>query len=218
MRSLPTSISQELHRLSTDGSLICLFSITNSAGTVLFRKARNYDDVVWPSTGGYTWEKFWFELDTLEENTTGNIPELNIVTSNIGGFVEQELIDNDNFEDCTCTIYIVNSKCLDETDPVFSMEFTVKKPSVTRDTVTLSISAENPLLLIYPSWHVHGSICQYRRFGIASSVKGYLCGYPGGYPNQTCDRTLHSCVNFGNNHRFGAQLSLRDETWDIDES
>jgi hypothetical protein len=227
MRNLPVSISQELHRLSTDGALVCLLAINRSDpdwpiidddGTIGIYRSRSFEDLVWTGYGaGTTWKKFWFEIDTLEENTSGSIPELTIVTSNIGGFVEKVVIDNDNFEESTCTIYLVNTNCLNETDPIFSMEFDIKKPIVNRMAVSLNVAAENPLLFIYPSWHVHGSVCQYRKFGLTNGVNGFLCGYAGGYP-LACNRSLMACRGFGNSDRFGAQISLRDETWELDES
>lgn len=202
MISLPTAILQELHKNNSDGSTIALVEIPEHS----IYLARNTDDVVWD---GHTWHKFWFEFDAVESASSNNVPELDLITSNLGGLIEQEIIAHDNFRDCTCIIRFVNSNCLNETTPIMEVTFNIVKPVVSNTTVTLKLSVENPLLRSFPSWHYHGSICQYKQF------KDDLCGYSGAYT--TCNRTIKDCLARGNQKRFGAQLGLYDDYAELED-
>lgn len=199
--TLPSSIMLELHKLTSDGAILYLLEIPEHA----IRLARNTDDVIW---NGYTWTKFWFELEAIPESSSGEVPELYVYTSNIGGFMEAEVIAHDNFEESTCTLYFVNSNCLTETVPVFSATFNIMKVSCNREKVSLKLSVDNPYLQAYPVWRLHGSLCQYQHFKTDAR-----CGYSGAAT--TCDRTLAACLNLGNQLRFGGALGLFDETQDL---
>jgi phage-related protein len=199
MITMPVSLSEALHKLASDGTILALLEIPECS----IQLVRNIDDVIW---NGVTWNKFWFELDIIEDATTGNVPELNIVTSNIGGFVESQVIANDNFNDCTCIIRLIDSSVLNETTPILEMTFDIIKVTVTRLAVTMKIGSVNPLMHKFPGWLLDGSVCQYKQF------KGDLCGYSGSYT--TCGRTLADCIQRANQARFGAQLGLKYESTD----
>lgn len=201
MISLPATILEELHKMSRGSSTLALLEIPEHD----IRLAQNTEDVVW---NGQTWTKFWFEFDTIEDASADKVPELQVSTSNIGGQMEAEIIAHDNFEECTCIVRFVNSSCLDETTPIAQATFQIMKPIVDNITAALKLSADNPLLLSYPSWKYHGSLCQV-------PFKGDLCGYSGAYT--TCAGTLAACLERGNQKRFGAQLGLSDDYVDLDE-
>jgi phage-related protein len=187
-------------------------------GAPAIQLARNIDDVIW---GGKTWLKCWFEVETITETTSGTATELQVSISNVGGWAEQQIIENDNFAGKTCTIYLVNSNCLDDTEPIFSITLDVSKPVVNGVVASLKLTAENPFLLSYPSWHFNSSICQYKDLspvwdwngytwvygGEWRGFKGVLCGYRG--PHTDCNRTLDDCITRGNQARFGGQLGIR---------
>lgn len=203
MITLPTSLVQELHKIASDGSVVYLAEINVYESGVLsetIRLARNYDDVTW---NGQTWTKSWFEIETISESSTGEIPELFIYTSNIGGLMEEEVLAHNDFQDSTCTLYFVNSNCLDETTAAFSATFNIMKPVCNNETVGLKLSVDNPYLQAYPFWRLHGSLCQYQTF------KGDRCGYSGAIT--TCNRTLAACIAMSNQTRFGGALSLFEE-------
>lgn len=207
MITLPSSIVQELHKVASDGSIIYLAEIiVNNENTAdeYIRLARNVDDVVWD---GETWSKAWFEIETIPEGSSGEIPELYLYTSNIGGLMEGEILSRDDLQDATCTIYLVNSNCLDETTPVFSATFDIMKVMCDSETVKIKLSTYNPYLQAFPGWRIHGSLCQYTTF------KGARCGYSG--VTTTCDRTFPTCIALGNSARFGAFLGLIKEVVDV---
>ena len=202
MIALPPILLEELHKLSSDGSTIALLEIPEHS----IYLARNLEDVVW---NGLTWSKFWFEFEAVESASSDNVPELQLQTSNVGGIIEAIVLEHDNFSDSTCIIYFLNSNCLTETTPITQVTFQIMKPICDNKTVSLKLSAENPLLLSFPSWHYHGSICQYREY------KGSLCGYTGDAGD--CSRTLKACLDRGNQKRFGAQLGLSDDYAELDD-
>jgi len=164
------------------------------------RLVRNTEDIVW---NGYTWTKTWFELDTISESSEDRQPELTVNFSNIGGLIENEMVDHNNFKRAICNIYLVNSFCLDEVDPIYWISLQVQNATCTRKQVSIKLGLVNPLLLAYPAWNFHGSLCQYRKF------RGPLCGYSGDFT--TCNRSLANCIERNNTERFGAQLGLLGE-------
>lgn len=203
MIMLPTSIMQELHKLASDGSILYLVEIiVNNENTAdeHIRLARNVDNVVWD---GETWSKSWFEIESIQEGSSGDVPELFLYTSNIGGLMEEEILSRDDLQDATCTVYLVNSNCLDETTPIYSATFDVMKVVCNNETVGIKISCPNPYLQSFPMWKLHGSLCQYPVF------KETRCGYVGAATS--CDRTLATCISLSNSSRFGAFLGLSRE-------
>jgi phage-related protein len=216
MKVYPTSIATELHKLAADGSMLCLAEITGTTSLGVpytLRIARNIEDVVWL---GVTWSRFWFDPEVVDEATTGNVPELQVHANNIGGYLEALVIQYENLAGAKCTLYWVNSNCLDETEPVFSITLDVAKPICSRRVVSLKLVAQNPLLLKYPSWVFHGTVCQYKdKVGAYRGFRGVLCGYAG--VDTTCARTLAACLAKGNVARFGAQLGLRGDAQDDDD-
>lgn len=200
--TLPSSIVRELHKLNSDGAIICLAEIPEHA----IQLARNTEDVVWD---GKTWSKFWFELDDgLSETTSGELPELTIKVSNIGGFIEVEVVAHDNFEESTLILRFISANCLTETDPILSMTFDIMKVTCDSQLVTIKVAAQNPMLLAYPPWKLHGSLCQYQHF-----PSDPRCGYTGGLT--TCNRTMQDCQTRGMYARFGGQLGLVNEVMDV---
>jgi hypothetical protein len=208
MITLPSSILLELHKLNRDGSTIYLLEIPEHS----IRLARNTEDVVWD---GHTWQKSWFEIETLTEGTAGEVPELFVYTSNIGGLMEAEVLAHDDFQGSTCILYFVNSNCLTETTPLFSATFQIMKPVCNSKTVGLKLSVDNPYLQAFPLWRLHGSLCQYPTFNpdITSPFHDPRCGYTGA--TTTCDRTLTACLALSNQTRFGGVLGLFKEVQDV---
>jgi phage-related protein len=199
MLNVPSSIIRELYDLHRESALVFLAELPDYD----IRFARNTEDIEW---NGETWTKTWFEFDAIGESGEGKQPELNVTFSNIGGLVETEMIIHNNFAGATCNIYLVNSNCLDETDPVYSVSLQVQSANVTRKQVSIKLGLINPIMLSYPSWKFHGNLCQYTEF------KGLLCGYSGALT--TCDRTFAQCLARDNIERFGGQLGLLGEIQD----
>lgn len=192
MLSKPLSIVQEIHKLNTSSATVLLAALPDYN----IYLARSLSDIVWNGT----YKAAWFEIEAMEEDSSSNAPQLSIVFSNLGGMVEDEVLVNNGFPEATVEIYLVNVNCLDQTDPVYSVIMQVQKVTCTRETVTFKLGMSNPLLMAFPGWKFHDSICQYAEF------KGELCGYTGVLT--TCNRTLTQCIARSNTERFGAQLGI----------
>ena len=202
MLTLPTSIIQELLALASDGAVLWLLSLPEYD----IYLARNTEDIEWPAGSGIIYQKFWFNIGALKNTSAGAIPDLTIEIDNVGGMVEEEVMAHNYFLGATCNIYIVNSKCLNESTPIYHVAFQVLKPTCDGKTVSVKLGIENPILMAFPSWKFHGSICQYRQF------KGPLCGYSG--EGEKCDRKLEACIGYGNTERIGMQLGIIGEIQD----
>ena len=200
MLAPPTSIIQEIHKLHRTGAVIYLLEVHDHDKYL----ALNIRDVVW---NGRTWVKSYWEFETIQEDEN-HAPEFWIHLSNVGGFVEQDVVDNDNYKRAWVTFYVVSSACLDETEAIYSIKLQVMKVACKYDVVSFKLGLENPLMMLWLAWKLHGSICQYSEF------KGDLCGYSGAYTS--CNRSLIQCIARGNEERFGAQLGLKGEMQDDD--
>lgn len=194
MLSLPAAILTELNTLNQSGALIYLVSVPNRGQYY----ARSRSDITWNSQ---TWHKSWFEIDGIGEDSGTHAPELQISVSNIGGAIEADIIAHGNYSKDEIHIYAVNTNCLSETTPVFHVKLQILKVTCNRKAAVFKIGLNNPLLMAFPSWKTHDSICQYAEF------KGTLCGYSGGLT--TCNRTLADCLVRANTERFGAQLGIQ---------
>ncbi len=193
MLSVPQSIMEEVHRLQSSGSVLFLASAPAYDKYLV----NNLTDVWWR---GRNWEKAGFIIEGIGEDPDTHAPELLVHFSNIGGWVEEDVLASGNYARAEINLYVVNSNCLDKYTPIYSVKLQLQKVTCTRKVVTFKVGLNSPLLLPFPSWKFHGSICQYAEF------KGELCGYVGDYT--TCDRTLLQCQQRGNVERFGAQLGL----------
>jgi phage-related protein len=205
MLSIPSVIVQELHKLATSGTLLFLVSLP--AYSMYW--ANSNSDIVW---NGITWERLGFWVDGIGEDSNSIAPELLVNLPNIGGVVEEAVLANDNFSRAAIHLYMINTACLDETEPIYHIELQVLKPTVTRKVVVFKIGLDNPMMLSFPTWLFHGSICQYFRNG--TMFKGPLCGYTGAFT--ACNYTLDDCLERGNTERFGAQLGLLGAIQDDD--
>jgi hypothetical protein len=129
--------------------------------TLDVRLATDLENVTWDSK---VWTASSFELEAIEEQSSGNSPELWVRISNIGGLVEAELLARDNLDGDDAVIYFVSSVLLAETIPIFSATFNVMKVQCSVDVASVKLSVQNPMLLNFPSAQLHGSICQYPKF------------------------------------------------------
>jgi len=199
MLSIPTSLMEELHKIGSGGSVIFLAELPAYS----LYLARNNEDIVW---NGHTWEKCWFDIDGIGEDTNNSkAPEIQVNFSNIGGMIEEQIIAAGNFARAVVNLYIVNTNCLDEADPIYSVSLKVQKVTVNKKIVSFKVGLSNPLMMPFPTWQFHGSICQYFKNG--TLFKGPLCGYTG-TEFTTCDYSISDCIERGNTERFGAQLGL----------
>jgi len=194
MLSIPSAILQELHALSSTGSVLFLVSIP--AQDIYL--ARNTEDVIWNSK---TYQKFWFELDGITIDSDGKLPEISISVDNVNRLIQYYIEQADGFIGETLNLYIVNSNHLDVATPIYQMEFTVIGAPYDPKKVTFKLGMENPFYLKYPANSYHQNLCRYRVF--KDSVQ---CRYSGA--GSTCDRRWVTCVAYGNQARFGGQPGL----------
>jgi hypothetical protein len=195
MLPIPSNVLEEMHKLHRDGSLLCLVAVADANIYI----ARNVRDVVWNSI---TWVKSWFEIEGVTQDGSEYAPTIQIHFSNIGGYVEQIVRDNNMLRGMEAELYVINSKLLEDDEYIFYSKFQIKKPIVTRNIVTIVAGLDNPLMLAWPTWKMHDSICQYPNF-----PGDPRCPYVGALT--TCNRTIVDCLErHGHANYFGAQMGI----------
>jgi phage-related protein len=212
MITLPAAIKTELQKIASTGAMLYLLEIPYTADPSLdIRLVCNTEEITW---NGYTWTASLFYLESIEESGSGKLPELMASMSNIGGLVEAQILARNNLDGCDCTIYVVNSLCLDETTPIWSATFQVAKVVINRQVASVKLSVPNPYLLNYPSTLMHGTLCQYPTYpgDPRCNYTPYLGSFAG---DGVCNRTIGDCqARWGSrvySLPFGGQLGLQGE-------
>lgn len=201
MLPIPSNVMEEMHKLHREGSLLCLLSVAEANIYI----ARNVRDVTFK---GITWTRSWFEIEGITQDGSEYAPSIQVHFNNIGGVIEQVVRDNNMLKRMWAELYVVNSKLLADNEYIYYTKYQIKRPIVTRRTVTVEAGLDNPLTLPWPFWKLHDSICQYPNFPGDSR-----CPYSGELT--TCDRTLVNCIErHGNAYYFGAQLSIANAIQD----
>jgi len=197
MLTPPLAAIQEIHKLHSSGSILYLIAVPQYGDYL----ARSRCDIAW---NGTTYQRSWFEIEGVAEDSDSQSPQVLVHFSNVGGFVEERVLANGNYSRAWVDLYVVNSNCLDETEPIYHVRLQVQKVTPTRKQVTFQLGLTNPLLLTFPAWKFHDSICQYKPYNLDLCPKVAVCA-----------QTLTACLAWGNDvsghpytERFGAQLGL----------
>jgi len=191
MLTLSSAAILEKNKLDSTGAFLVLLEI-NFEGVDPIRLVRNTEDIEW---NGETWYAFPFDIDDVQEDAKGQLPNVTIRVGNVTRVLQQYLDDSQGGLGATVTIRVVHSDHLDLTDPEFEETFEVIGCSVDQMWVRFTLGAENPLLTRCPRQRFLKDHCRYKEF------KGTLCGYSGSATE--CDRTFERCMELGNEHRFG---------------
>lgn len=196
MLTINSSILGELHKLSSDESVIFLFGIP-SIGLFL---ARNNENIDWD---GHHWIAFPLDVGLINVNSEGKLPELVVRCHDVNGLVESYVLEYGGFMGLIAEVHAINSGYLEDEGSIFSFEFEVKAPHCEADLVQIHLGVENPFSQRYPAMYLHGNLCQYTD---PDGFRGVRCGYTGA--QITCDRTFATCITYGNQARFGGQPGL----------
>lgn len=195
MLTLSSQAIAEKNKLENDSPWLILVEI-NFPGTDTIRIYQ--DDSGEPGKitwNGYEWYSFPFDIDPIEEETKGQLPNFVVRICNIGKILEQLVDDNSGGLGASITLRVVHSDHLDLTEPELEETFEVISCQVDSEWVYFTLGAENPLLSRCPRDRFLKDHCRYKEF------KGPLCGYSG--PETECDRTFARCMELGNESRFG---------------
>lgn len=184
--ALPAALITEKNTLLQDSAYIILLQIDFSGQTI--RLANNTEDIVWNSQ---TWNKTYFEIDTIDLTATGELPSISCRIQNIDRSLMVYLDNNSGGQGAVIWFYVVNTNHLSETTPFLEFKFTVVGCTETVDFITFKLGMKNPMLRAFPYWRIMKRYCRYKTF------KGPLCQYSGS--ETSCNRTYKVCDETMNN-------------------
>jgi lambda family phage minor tail protein L len=202
--ALSLTAIQEKNKLGTDSIFYVLLEIIIPGITDSITITNNGDDVPW---NGKTWLAFPFEIQELTEDGSGEVPQWTISLDNRQRVIERYLSQYDQYlkvngiegNEIKCNCYVVNSKELDNTEPIKAVFFTLNQPKTTSETATFTLNADSPFGIIVPKRRFIQTYCYWK-------FKSTECGYIG--TGSACDKSLEQCRSYGNTLRFGGFPSV----------
>lgn len=170
--------------LISDGAMLILLEIKLITGEYV-RLVRNTEDITWR---GYTWIAFNFTIDTVQEDSKGEIPVVTIKVSNVAKSLEYYLQNGHGGIGSTVKLIVVNSKLLNEDQAMVEEEFEINDAKSDEIWVTFGLGPGYPIYARRPLERVMKNFCQYDYCGIR-------CGLPESIKTQypTCNRTITDC-------------------------
>jgi len=211
---------EEKNKLATDSVfLVCLRIVVPGIEEPL-RLVHNSENISWqhPSDSSpASYVSFPFEIEEITDNSTGEIPRVDVKVSNISRAMDvyiqyyDDYVKANGYSPITVSICIINTKVIaaDATAaPEVDHEFELKQPKCDSRWATFVLSASNPYLKRFPQNRILRNHCRY----IFKGSDG-LCGYSGAIA--TCDHTLIQCRARNNSERFGNAPGVGQSGFDI---
>jgi lambda family phage minor tail protein L len=207
MQSLSLASALQKHQVAGTAPWFVLLDIYPNKDdlSVVLRVARNTDDVIWQ---GNTYVAFNFDIQSIEENSNGQLPNVTIQVSNVNRAVQGQLEPYSGGIGAKVVLTVVQSSDLDG-DPVQQFTWTILEANATDQWVTFTLGAPNPLRRAFPNGQYVKGHCMWRyntpALQAVADPVGSQCGYLGALP--TCDLTLdgpNGCRFHANETRFGA--------------
>lgn len=153
---LPISniVKIEKNKLNSDSVWLVLLEITIPSVTEVIRIVNNNEDITW---NGQTWQRFPFDIDTISENSNGEISQFTIKVSNvnniIGNYVRQYevyLKTNPNAP-ILANLIVINTKDLANTTPVYQARLTLETSSLNFFEAVFTIGSYNTYNKLMPT-------------------------------------------------------------------
>lgn len=192
MLAWPLAAIFEKNRLASDAPFLTLLKLTHESLSEPVYLARNTEDVQW---NGITWEAYAMEFGT--DTTDGQQdPSFQITVSNAGGILQEYLQKYKGLGGAEVNIYLVHENYLDNTDPLFELDFVVESVDYDEKWLTFKLSSSPEIANQFPPCTYAAHYCPYK-------FKSLRCGYSGsGGP---CKNTDDSCLI---PERFGGEEGM----------
>lgn len=195
MLTLSQSAIIEKNKLVSDGAFLILLEIKLTTGEYI-RLVRNTEDIKWRVIGADEhgtaydlWTAFPFTVDTVSEDSKGELPTVSVKVSNVTGALQYYLENGSGGVGCTVGLYIINSKDAQTDLPAMVYEiYEVTSVNVNANWVSFNLGAGYPQMARRPERRILKNFCPFKYGGIE-------CGLPASvkltYP--TCDKSLANC-------------------------
>jgi len=199
---LSNIVKVEKNKLTSNSVFLCLLEINIPSISELIRIVNNNEDITYNS---YTWQRFPFDIEEISQSSNAQLSQFTIKVSNInniiGEYVRQyeAYIKEHGFKEITCTLYIVNSKDLNNTTAIYSTNLILSSSRMNFKEVSFTVSARDMYRALTPINKMYPNNCRFK-------FKGGKCGYRGSA--QKCDKTLSHCRKYHNSNRFGGFPSI----------
>lgn len=187
----------EKNQLNSNSVWLSMLEINIPSVAETLRIVNNNEDITWKS---FTWLKFPFELDEISQSANAETSQFQIKVGNVKNIIGQYIrqydayVKTNGFEAITVVLYIVNSKDLANTTPVYSTNLILTTSNLNHLEVSFTVSARDLFRARTPQTRMFPNSCRFK-------FKSTLCGYAGAI--STCDKSLSRCRQLGNSKRYG---------------
>lgn len=194
---LSNTIKIEKNKLNSNSVWFVMLEIKIPSVSEMLRIVNNNEDITWK---GSTWLKFPFELDEISQSANAETSQFQIKVGNVKNIIGQYIrqydayVKTNGFEPITVVLYIVNSKDLANTTPVYSTNLILTTSNLNYLEVSFTVSARDLFRARTPQTRMFPNSCRFK-------FKGTLCGYSGSVTS--CDKSLARCRQLGNSKRYG---------------
>lgn len=165
----------------------------------------NGEDVIW---NGNTYIPAPFEINTINEDTKGEAPILELSITNINRYIQRLVTEYDyliktqgaTYSRLECFISVVNLKDLSNTTPILQVYGGLDDIRTDIKNVKFSFKGDALHSKEFPRHKVLKNFCRF-------TFKDSGCGYSG-TAFTTCDNTLPACRERNNSVRFGGFVGV----------
>jgi len=197
MLSLSPVVKVEKNKLTADSVFMIMLEITIPSVSDVIRIVNNNEDISW---NGYTWQRFPFEIEEVNESSNAETSQFQIKVSNVNNLIGQYIREYDvylktnGFAPIEIVLYVVNSKDLANSTPVMSQNLVLSTQSINQLEVTFTVSARDLYRARMPQTRMLPNSCRFK-------FKSAECGYDG--DETVCDKTLAKCRELNNSFNYG---------------
>ena len=197
MPSLSPITKVEKNKLTQGSVWLSMLEINIPSVDETIRIVNNNEDITW---NGNDWQRFPFELDEVSENSNGETSQFQIKVGNVNNIIGQYIRQYEvhtklnGFQPITVSLYIVNSKDLDNETPVYKTNLILTTSSINAIEVSFTVSARDLYRARTPIHKMYPNSCRFK-------FKDGFCAYDG--VEIVCDKTLGRCRELKNSANFG---------------
>jgi phage-related protein len=140
------------------------------AGILRVCQSQYLENLTYPTTNGYLYTRFPFDIDAVGEANTGEVPAAVLKISNINGYMESYADAYAGFKNAKVTIRVVHNAELNERN-VPTHTYTVMTSGTDDTWMSFSLGAENPYNQRALKDNIYKMFCRYEKF------KGRRCRF-----------------------------------------
>lgn len=198
MLPLSAIVIETKNDISSNESMIVLLKLDVPSLVDPIYIARNNENITWNTV---EWISFPFDIDDVNDDISGEVPEVSIKIANASRTIEQYLIEYDlwlkanSHIPVTATIYVINTADIANNTPIVSYEFEVSSFNTDAEWAYFRLTFKNFYNMRFPKNRMMRNSCRWK-FGSAE------CGHTI-VGNETCNKTLTDCKSYNNSLRYG---------------